>query len=173
MNIILIGFKSCGKSTVGALLAASCGRDFMDTDTEVERLFEAKQGKRLSCRAIYTRLGEDFLRDLETEVLTGPAAGTSDTIIAAGGGIVLRKENIPLLHKAGLCVFLDVALPLLEERLARQALSPLFQKKGIAGLYRERHPFYLAAANICHPITERAGPEEIVRQLCKRLFADQ
>jgi shikimate kinase len=147
MNIVLIGFKACGKSSVGARLAALCGKRFADVDLLVEEIACRRQEKRLSCRELYSRFGEPFLRDSETEALrTLPRL--ENAVIATGGGVVLRADNIPLLHAAGLCVFLDVPLPVLEERLRGQADSPLFRERGIAAVYEERRPLYLAAAQM-------------------------
>jgi shikimate kinase len=77
VNILLIGFKSCGKSSVGVRLASADGRPFLDLDTLVEDLACRLQGTRLSCRELYSRFGAAFLRDRETEALrTLPGCGT-------------------------------------------------------------------------------------------------
>ena len=147
MNIVLIGFKACGKSAVGARLAALSGRLFLDLDTLMEDLSCRLQGPRLSCRELYARFGDSFFRDRETEALRA-LPRLDNTVLATGGGVVLRAENIPLLHAAGLCVFLDVSLPVLEKRLRGQADSPLFRERKIAAVYEERRPLYLAAARV-------------------------
>jgi shikimate kinase len=165
MNIVLIGFKSCGKSTVGARLASVAGKGFADVDALVEDLAYRRPGENLSCRDLYSRFGASFLRDRETEALrTLPRL--SNTVIATGGGVVLRAENIPLLHAAGLCVFLDVPLPVLEMRLRGQPDSPLFREKDIASVYRERRPLYLAAARLHHS----ARGDETADALARALF---
>ncbi|MDR1359798.1 MAG: hypothetical protein LBJ82_02355, partial [Deltaproteobacteria bacterium] len=147
MNILLLGFKSCGKSSVGVRLAAASGRSFVDVDDLVEDSACRELGARFSCRELYSRFGAAFLRDRETEALR-TLPWLEQTVIATGGGVVLRPENIPLLHAAGLCLFLDVPLAVLEQRLKKQADSPLFRERGIAAVYAQRRPLYLAAAQM-------------------------
>jgi shikimate kinase len=90
-------------------------------------------------------------------------------VIATGGGVVLRAENIPLLHAAGLCVFLDVPLPVLEKRLQGQADSPLFRERGIAAVYEERRPLYLAAARLRLSAQGDETADALARALARRL----
>jgi shikimate kinase len=168
MNVLLIGFKACGKSTVGARMASLDGGRFADVDILVEEIAARLQGTRLSCRDLYSRFGESFLRDRETEALrTLPRLENS--VIATGGGVVLRGENIPLLRAAGLCVFLDVPLPVLEERLRGQEDSPLFRERGIAAVYEERRPLYLAAAQMRFEAQGDETADALARALLRRI----
>ena len=168
MNIVLVGFKSCGKSSVGARLASLGGGVFLDVDTLVEDLACRLQGVRLSCRELYSRFGDSFFRDREAEALrTLPRL--ENAVIATGGGVVLRADNIPLLRAAGLCVFLDVPLPLLEGRLRGQADSPLFRERGIAAVYGERRPLYLAAAHLRFCAQGDETADSLARALIRRI----
>jgi shikimate kinase len=171
MNILLLGFKSCGKSSLGARLAAAGGRPFVDVDDLVEELACRLNGARLSCRELYAKFGAAFLRDRETEALRA-LPRLKNAVIATGGGVVLRPENIPLLHAAGLCVFLDVPLPVLERRLQGQADSPLFRERGIADVYGERRPLYLAAAHISFATRGDETAEALARALCRRILEE-
>ena len=164
MNIILIGFKGSGKSTVGALLARLAGKDFLDTDGLLERLFLERDGRSLSCREIYRTLGASFMRELEAEAL-GSLSGVRNTVIATGGGVVLEAANVNRLARAGLRVFLDVPVSSLKERLAAQADSPLFRNKDIARLHAERYPLYLSAADVRHEVPEGSNADETARAL--------
>lgn len=146
MNVVLIGFKAAGKSTVGRALARLTGRAFLDADDVTEALYETLHGKRLSCRDIYATHGEEFMRDLETNALRR-LAGMRGTVLATGGGVVLRPQNIALLQSLGTCVFLDTPVSVLKKRLAAHAESPLFANNGIDELFRQRRPLYLAAAH--------------------------
>ncbi|MDR2076755.1 MAG: shikimate kinase II [Desulfovibrio sp.] len=168
MNILLIGFKSCGKSTLGARLASLGGRVFLDADTLVEDLVCRLQGARLSCREIYARFGASFFRDMETRTLR-TLSRLDNAVIATGGGVVLRPENIPLLQAAGLCVFLDLPLPVLARRLQGQADSPLFRERGIAAVYEERRPLYLAAARLCLSARGDETADSLARALVRRI----
>ena len=99
-NIVLIGLPGSGKSTVGQLLAEKLGRPFMETDA----MAEAREGRAIS--AIFAAEGEAYFRNLET-ACAKEAAAAEDTVIATGGGIVLRRENMDALGKTGAVYFLD------------------------------------------------------------------
>lgn len=137
-NIVLIGMPSCGKTTVGRLLAERCGRRLIDTDeTIVERLGEPIAG-------FMARNGEAAFRDVEQEVVAG-VADESGCVIATGGGAVLRQENLRLLRQNGLLVFLDRPL----EKLMPTADRPLSaSREALERRYRERYGLYVAAADL-------------------------
>jgi shikimate kinase len=158
MNIVLIGFKSSGKSTIGAILAQLAGMSFIDTDSLVESLFDEQASSYLSCRGIYQKFGAAFMRELEAEALK-TLVDLDNFVIATGGGVVLQAENVSLLHNTGLTVFLDVPLAVLQSRLADSS-SPLFKDKSIAQVYAERYPLYVGAAKIQYPADVEINPQE-------------
>ncbi|MCL1889213.1 MAG: hypothetical protein FWF99_01745 [Desulfovibrionaceae bacterium] len=171
MNIILLGFKASGKSTLGRALARILGRNFLDTDILTEDLHATEHpGKRLNCRNISRVHGMKALRDLETRAIQGlrSAAFKGDEIIATGGGIILREENMKILNSMGPRVFLDTSLPLLEERL-RGHDSPLFAEKNVTELHRERYPLYMRFSDLRLPIARNLPPEELSGQLIELL----
>ena len=137
-NIVLIGMPSCGKTTVGRLLAERCGRRLIDTDEKiVERLGEP-------IADFMARNGEAAFRDVEQEVVAG-VADESGCVIATGGGAVLRQENLRLLRQNGLLVFLDRPL----EKLMPTADRPLSaSREALERRYRERYGLYVAAADL-------------------------
>jgi len=166
MNIVLIGFKSCGKSTVGRALAVQSGLEFTDTDTVLEDIFFRRFDLRYDCRRIYEEKGAECMRVLEAESLE-LLAGKDGYVIATGGGIILRPENILLLQKIGICVFLDVPLQVLEKRLAGND-SPLFAQKSVTEVYAQRIPLYKNAANMRY----EAAPKEKPRQIAKKIYEE-
>ncbi len=91
-NIALIGMPGCGKSTVGRLLAEKLGRPFMDIDAQIE----AAAGKKIP--QIFAEDGEETFRQLETRVLAEEAK-KSGVVLATGGGVVTRPENLNLLKQ--------------------------------------------------------------------------
>ncbi|MCL2181157.1 MAG: hypothetical protein FWB83_08515, partial [Treponema sp.] len=111
-NIALIGMPGCGKSTVGKILAGEMNRPLADIDS----LIEAAAGK--SIPRIFKEDGEDFFRGLETQALGGETK-KSGIVIAAGGGVVTRHENLDLL---------------------RQNSVILYLKRGLSGLVTEGRP---------------------------------
>lgn len=136
-TIYLIGMPGCGKSTIGRALAKASGRDFIDTDV----LIQKKCG--ISCGDIIKRDGEAAFRAIETEVMA-EVSGLCGKVIATGGGVVTRPENLPLMRRCGVIVFLDTPL----ERLSTKG-RPLSAggADAIARLAEARLPLYRAWAD--------------------------
>ena len=88
-----------GKSTVGRHLARRLNWQFIDSDSVIER--------RIGCsiRAFFESQGEDRFRDIEEEVIA-ELAGTPNSVLATGGGSVLREANRDTLHCNALVVYL-------------------------------------------------------------------
>ncbi|MHB8966440.1 MAG: 3-dehydroquinate synthase [Coriobacteriia bacterium] len=108
-HVFLIGFMGSGKSTVGAALATQLGRPFVDLD----RLIETRVGAPVG--AIFAERGEEGFRRIEQQTLRDLEA-TEPSVVACGGGIVLRDENRCVLKENGTVVYLVVSP---EEALAR------------------------------------------------------
>jgi shikimate kinase len=88
-----------GKSEVGALLAQRLGWQFFDTDTMIEEQVG------MSVSDIFARRGEKHFRDTETAAIRLVSL-MDKTVIACGGGAVLRKENMDELERNGVVVCL-------------------------------------------------------------------
>ncbi len=101
LNIVLVGFCGCGKTTVGEILAKEMGFDFIDTD----RYIEEKVGK--SIAEIYRTKGEEYFRDLESMALRGLIKSRNHTVIATGDGMPLTVKNQKRLRKLGMVVYLN------------------------------------------------------------------
>ena len=156
-NIVLIGMPGSGKSTVGKLIAEITGRSFTDTDIVIEQM----TGKHPS--EIIKENGESAFRDIETKALR-EVAKKSEIIIATGGGIIKRSENIPLLRQNGRIIYLDCdisELPVTPDR----PLSA--SREAIEELYRTRHPLYVAAADasvtISHKNDVKINANEVIK----------
>ena len=54
-NIILIGMKACGKSTVGKILAQKLGIDFVELDIEIEKAHLLSKKESLNFREIFKK----------------------------------------------------------------------------------------------------------------------
>src|SRR5215469_16165827 len=93
-RIFLLGPTATGKSTVGAYVARLLGWRFLDVDTLVE------QGAGTRVPEIFAREGEAAFRELEAAAL-GEAAAERRVVIATGGGIVERAENLALMCERG------------------------------------------------------------------------
>jgi shikimate kinase len=105
-NLVLTGFMGTGKSTVARIVAARTGLTLVDTDQAIE----AAAGKPIP--ALFAEMGEAGFRRLEAEVIARVAAGERQ-VIATGGGVVVRPENLAELRKKGLIVALTAPSDLL------------------------------------------------------------
>lgn len=167
-NLILCGFKSCGKTTLGKKLAQEIGAPFIDTDHLLESLYEQEEGEPLACSEIYKKLGEMPFRQLEYRAVAS-LEGVSDSIIALGGGAVLFSENQIILQKIGLLVYLEMDQEVLKKRLFSGPLPALFEDQSFEKLYQERRPLYEAISS--HKILlDGKTDEQILNQLKKVMY---
>ena len=126
MNIVLIGYRGTGKSTIGRKLADRLRRDFVDIDT----LLVERAGK--SIRQIFEEEGEAGFRDRESAVVA-ELAGRDHLVIAAGGGAVLRVENVAVLKKNGWLVWLQAEAGVLHRRIVADPSTLANRPNLIAG----------------------------------------
>ena len=142
--IALVGMPGCGKSTVGRHLARLLGWRFIDSDQEIERLIGG------SIRAYFEQHGEAAFRELEQQTLTTLCQDTH-TVLATGGGAVLRQANRQALKSGCEVVYLRSTPEELFRRLRHDTQRPLLQVKDplrrLRELYRERDPLYRDAAD--------------------------
>jgi shikimate kinase len=138
-NIVLIGFMGTGKTSVGRLLAARLNRQFIDTDKKIE--IENK----LSISEIFQTHGENYFRQIEREIIQRVSRQTN-VVIATGGGVVLRRENIISLRKNGIIISLIADIDTIIKRTALSLQRPLLnvadQKKAVCSLWEKRAHFY-------------------------------
>ena len=127
-----------GKTTLGRMLARQTGRVFLDTDA----LFLSEYGVKPD--VFLRQRGEEAFRAAESAVINARARRAEGAVIATGGGVVTRKENIEMLRERGLLVFLD--RPLCEIRPTED--RPLSSDRAaLEARYAEREPLYRAAAD--------------------------
>lgn len=98
-NLVLIGMPGCGKSTFGKILAQELKRPFYDADT----VLEEREQKSIKD---FFKISEDAFRQAETRTIAYLAA-MEGTVIATGGGVVTREENIDLLRKNGVIIYIN------------------------------------------------------------------
>ena len=138
-NIILLGFMGTGKSVVGKKLSRILKRELVDTD----KLIEKKAGK--SIPEIFSEDGEEHFRGLESEVAK-EVSKKKNCVIIAGGGIVLREENIRVLKTNGILICLEASPEVIYERVKNDTYRPLLQVKDplqkIRNLLEYRKKYY-------------------------------
>ena len=140
--VILIGMAGSGKSTIGARLAQEMGWALLDSDS----LLEALYGCRL--QDLTDAIPRDAFLDVECTVIC--AIRAQRTVIATGGSVIYREAAMKHLASLGHIVHLDVPLPEIERRIARnpQRGLSLGPGQGVADLQRERAPLYAAWAHL-------------------------
>lgn len=165
-NIALIGFMGSGKSTVGKRLARRLGRRFIETDY----LIEQEAGK--SIVEIFKSGGENEFRRLEEMVVKSVSDTAENTVIACGGGVVIRPVNIERLKASAVIIYLQTSAAALNERLAFSRKRPLLdrpdRKEYIRELEAARRPLYEAAADF----TVRTGNRPfaaVINEIIKKL----
>ena len=147
-NIVLTGMPGSGKSTVGKLLGVE-GFEFIDTDVEIE--------KRCGCaiKELIETKGEQYFRDLESEVIADVSSSCC-WIISTGGGAVLREENIRSLKRNGKIFFINASL----SRLRATSDRPLSDtEEKLAALYNQRLNIYQSTADVIVPDMETPEAE--------------
>ena len=160
-SIILTGMMGSGKTTCGRRIARKLGRAFVDTDEQIV----SRAGR--SIPEIFASDGEAAFRDLETAVCRS-LEGQEDLVIATGGGLVLRPENVASLKRSGVVVFLDRP-PEAIFASTSMAGRPLAQggREAFLETFARREATYRNTADL----TVRAAGtvEETVRNLLRRL----
>lgn len=137
-NIVLIGMPGCGKTTVGKLLQQRMNRELFDSDNVVVDTAQKE------IPTIFKEEGEEVFRAHETNAIRWLSDKTA-CIIATGGGAVLRAENIHLLRKNGMLVFLDRPLSDLMPTDDRPLSS---NREMLERRYHERLPLYRNYADV-------------------------
>ena len=144
----MTGFRGTGKTSVGEILSKSLHCPLVDLDDEIEKT----AGKTI--REIFSDSGESTFRDLESTCLREVSSGTP-TVIALGGGAILRKENRQLIAQTGLCIWLTADAESLLHRIQsdrssdrrRPALTSLPALAEVRQLLADREPLYRQSAD--------------------------
>ncbi|MFQ6672904.1 MAG: UpxY family transcription antiterminator, partial [Candidatus Tectimicrobiota bacterium] len=172
MNVVLIGFKGSGKTTVGRALARRLERSFVDLDHAVEERYASRTGERLGFREIFRTLGAEAFRHLEAEVAADLLASSSGQVIALGGGAPLISEPVRRQIAQEWVVYLTAEKEALFARILAEGLPAFFDpsdpRASFEALLAEREPVYRALATVTVETTDRA-PTEVVDELVARL----
>jgi shikimate kinase len=164
-RVFLVGPMGAGKTTIGKLLAKSLKLGFADSDREIEKRTGA------DIPWIFDVEGEAGFRDREVQVIAEMTL-LDHTVLATGGGVVMREENRRVLAERGLVVYLHATL---EEQLRRtrgDKRRPLLARGDPEQVLRElielRDPLYREIADIVVD-TDRSNPRVIARRILGQL----
>ena len=165
MNVALVGYRGCGKSTVGKKLAERLWLKYADVDDSIVK----KAGKHI--KAIFEEHGEPYFRAIETEVVKELTA-TPEQVLSLGGGTVIKEENRQMvLDWADKIFYMACAPEVLESRIlldTKSALTrPALTKFGggieeIKLKLAEREPLYREMADAELDVTNLTPDEAVV-----------
>jgi shikimate kinase len=160
-NIVLIGFMGAGKSAVSERLSTV----YAMKNVEMDQVIAEREG--MSIPNIFAAHGEEYFRDLETELLA-EMQSHKNTVISCGGGAVLRERNIREMKRNGRVVLLTASPETVYERVKdsddRPVLNGRKNVKGIKELMEQRRGRYEAAADIVINTDNKT-----VMQVCEEL----
>lgn len=166
LNIVLIGYRACGKSTVGALVARQLGCDLIDVDREIER----RAG--MTITQAYQSLGDAKYRDLESQVVADVCSDDDRrriVVIAMGAGSIMRTENQAHAMRNGLVVYLKLSAEQLWQRMQRDPNSAA-TRPNLAGGGLDEVVQVLA---LREPAYERCAALHLDASLPPEVLADQ
>ncbi|MGN0242485.1 MAG: type I 3-dehydroquinate dehydratase [Lachnospiraceae bacterium] len=147
-KIFLIGFMGSGKSSVSAYLQKQYGLEEVDTDAFIVE----KEGR--SITDIFEQNGEDYFRQLETQVLQELAA-RKGILVSCGGGMAVKPENVALMKQQGIVVLLTAKPETILERVKDDDSRPILRGNKntafIEQLINKRKNSYYTAADIVVP----------------------
>lgn len=161
-NITLIGFMGAGKSSVGKKLACALEWEFIDTDAAIQDVMG------ISIPEIFERYGEKRFRS-EEKYLVKRLSNLQNHVIATGGGLIINPENMELLSKNSLLIWLYASLEKIRERVGDNSPRPLLKRdwEQTEALWLKRQPVYRQAD--LHIDTTDKDLEEVVNSILAEL----
>lgn len=152
-NIVLIGMPGCGKTYIGKILAEKLNKEFIDSDEYLQTL----EKKSISELFVY---GEEYFREVETKAIKEISLN-KNKVISTGGGVIKKYENIELLKKNGIIIFLNRPLERIIEDIDVSS-RPLLLKgiEEIYSIYNKRVEFYKKYSD--YIIENKTGINQVV-----------
>lgn len=141
-NIVLIGMPSCGKSTIGVVLAKAMGYRFVDSDLVIQ-----EQTGKMLCELIEEQ-GLEAFNAIENDV--NASLQFHKAVIATGGSVIYGEEAMQHLSEIGVVVYLKLSLESLVERIGDLTARGVSIKEGqtFSELFEERRPLYEKYADV-------------------------
>ena len=167
INIILVGMMGAGKTTIGKALANSLGKEFIDSDHEIQD----RTGVKIP--VIFEIEGESGFRKRESEVLA-ELVKKNNIVLATGGGAVLSRENRQILRRGGIVIYLRASVNDLYRRTRYDKNRPLLQTQNLFArlneLYVQRDVLYRETAHVIID-SGKQGVRFLVQKLINKLIS--
>jgi len=165
-KIFLIGYMGCGKTTLGKILASRLEMDFVDLDAFIEQRYFK------SIPQLFEEKGESGFREIEHTALL-EVCEFENAIISTGGGVPCFYNNMEIMKRAGLTVYLKVTPKVLTEVLKKAKRNrPLIKDKSVEELLHfieenlaKREAFYSQAELTINPYDDF---DKIVNQISEK-----
>ena len=169
MNIVLIGYRGTGKTSVGSALARKLGRTFYDADAYIEQKAKA------SIRDMVAGKGWPFFRAKEKEAIA-ELSSADGCVIAAGGGAVLDPANVTRMKDSGVVILLEASTEVMFQRMRgdekteqqRPSLTGKDPYEEIEEVLRYRRPLYEKAKDFSVDTTSMSV-DEVLEEIVQRL----
>jgi len=164
-NTYLIGMMGSGKSQTGKALAELLGCEFCDTDELIEKKHS------LSVSEIFASKGETWFREAENEVLL-ELSQKMNQVVATGGGIILRSQNVEAMRDTGNVIYLEAAVDVLWEYVRGSTNRPLLggenPEEQFRNIYESRRPLYEKSCKM-KVVFNKENPSEVAKRISEIL----
>lgn len=168
-NIVLIGMRGSGKSTIGRILAKKLHKSYVETDF----LIECQVGKPIE--QIVKEKGWGYFREVEKEIICSVST-MQHTIVASGGGVIESEENMKQLSQNGNIVLLSANIETLLGRIDDDKNRPsltgkISMKDDLSSVYKKRKALYEKWADVAID-TKNKTPVQIAKLIQKEVLYD-
>lgn len=169
-NIVLIGMRGSGKTTIAKLLSQKLNREYLDLD----EIMIKKIG--MTIPEIVEKYGWDYFRDQESTIVEEVSL-LENKVISTGGGVVTRAKNISALKKNGVVILLNASVEVLLDRIGDDSNRPSLtnkstRKEEIEELLKQRKRLYEEAADEIID-TSKLSPDEVVNQILLKIRGER
>ncbi|PIV09075.1 hypothetical protein COS31_01470 [Candidatus Roizmanbacteria bacterium CG02_land_8_20_14_3_00_36_15] len=171
-NLILIGLKNCGKTTLARKISDHFKMYLIKIDDLIEKQHAKDKKEKLTFREIFKKWGKDYFRSLETRILKEIERNKlKEIVVDCGGGVPMREENRQILKKIGKVVFIDLDKEINFIRIMNNGIPAFFKykndpKKSFVEYEKERRALYGKLADYIIRI-KNESPEEILKKIIK------
>lgn len=164
-NIALIGFMGCGKSTISSALHRIYGMRVV----EMDQMIAQQEG--MSISDIFREYGEEYFRNLETELLVR-LQKDNHVVISCGGGVPMRERNVQEMKKNSIVVWLMAKPETIYERVKDSHNRPLLEGNMnvdyISQMMEKRREKYQAASDV-NVSTDGKTAEDICKEIMEKI----